>query len=311
MSKYLVTGANGFIGSALVEELSLAGEDVIAIVRSKKSDINRISKLPKVKIVYCDMDDVEALYDKISDRDIDTCIHLAWQGSTGVERANYEMQLKNTINSIKLIEVLNKINVKRMVGAGTLAELDVLNYHGLDGSTPNQVSHYGTAKITTHYMTKAECVKAGIEHVWCYLSNTYGEGNRTNNFVNFASLLMLDGKRAAFTTGEQMYDFVYVKDTARAIYAAAKHGKNCTSYYLGSTKQRKLKEYIKIIRDTINPAIELHLGEIPFNGTSLSDDLFDSTKLVTDTGYQPKYLFEETIGQTIEWLKENVYDTKI
>lgn len=311
MSKYLVTGASGFIGTALIEELCNNGEEIIAVVRNENSNINTFSNLANIKIVYCDMEYIETLETKVKDRDIDACIHLAWNGSTGEARADYERQLKNVIYSINLVNVLSKMNIKRMVGAGSLAELDVLNYHGVDKSRPNAVSHYGTAKLTTHYMTKAECVKLKIEHIWCYLSNTYGEGNRTNNFVNFASLLMLEGKRAAFTNGEQMYDFVYVKDTARALYAALKYGKDCTAYYLGSTRQRKLKEYIKIIRDTINPEIELHLGEITFNGIALSEAAFDSSKLVQDTGYCPQYLFEETIGPTVTWIKENIYDSKI
>lgn len=306
MSKYLITGASGFIGTKLVQELERNGEEIIAVVRNEKSNISEIADREHTKIVVCDMDNIENLCELVKDEHIDACIHLAWEGSTGAERADYSMQLRNVENTLKLVRTMNKMGVKRMIFAGTLAEMDVLHYHGLDGSQPNAVSHYGTAKLSAHYMSKAECANNGIEHIWCYLANTYGEGNQTNNFVNFASKVMLEGKRAAFTSGEQMYDFVYVKDIARAIYAVTKSGKNYTSYYLGSTKQRPLKEYIKMIRDAINPSIELHLGEIPFKGTSLPDEMFSSQKLVEDTGYVPKYTFEETIKPTITWLKEAI-----
>ena len=106
-------------------------------------------------------------------------------------------------------------------------------------------------------MTKAECTKLGIEHIWGYLSNTYGVGNTTNNFVNMAARIMLEGKKATFTSGEQMYDFMYITDTVKAIFAITEKGKSNTAYYLGSGKQRKLKEYIRMIRDTINPDIPL------------------------------------------------------
>lgn len=303
MNKYLVTGANGFIGIAVVGELSKNGDEVIAVIRDQSSDLSALKGMDNVRIVFCDMKEINRLSDIVNDADIDACLHLAWQGSTGDDRADYIMQLQNVVHTVDMVKVIKKMNVRRLICAGSLAEIDVLHYHGLDGATPNVVSHYGIAKITANYMTKAECSKYEIDHIWCYLSNTYGEGNRTNNFINFASKLILGGKRASFTAGEQMYDFVYVKDAARAIIEVAKKGKNNTSYFIGSTKSRRLKEYIKIIRDTIDPSIPLYLGEIQFRGTELPIEVFDSQKLINDTGYSPKYSFESTIGQTIEWIK--------
>lgn len=303
MKKVLVTGANGFIGTALLKEMSKHGVEIIAVVKDENENIDGIKHLTGVKIVYCELDEINKLCELIPDRDIETCIHLAWAGSTGDARADYDLQLDNVKYALDTINVIARMGIKRFVGAGTLAEKDVLNYHPTDGATPNAVSIYGIAKISMHFMTKAECTKLGIEHIWCYLSNTYGVGNRTGNFINFASKLMLTGQRAAFTAGEQMYDFVYVTDTVRAIYAAADKGNKNTAYYLGSTKQRKLKEYIKIIRDTIDPSIELYLGEIPFNGIALEAEAFSTDKLVSDTGYRPEISFEEGIKLTIEWLK--------
>ena len=284
MKKVLVTGANGFIGSALLKVLSEEGVEVIAVVKDTNENISIIESLPNIKIVYCELSEVYKLSEIVTDRDIDVCIHLAWAGSFGDARTAYDLQLQNVKYALNLVDVLPKMNIKRFVGAGTLAERDVLNYHPTDGATPNAVSIYGIAKITANYMTKVECSKLGIEHVWCLLSNTYGVGNTTNNFVNMASRLMLENRRAAFTSGEQTYDFVYVTDTVKGIYHASAFGKANTSYYIGSDQARPLKEYIRIIRDTINPDIELYLGEIPFNGTSLSKESYDTTKLINDTG---------------------------
>lgn len=306
MSKYLVTGASGFVGTALVKELAKNGENVIAVVRNENSDVAGISGLSGVKIVYCAMEQIQQLPVLIQDRDIDVCVHLAWDGSTGDARADYEKQLDNVKASVALVEMLHEMQVSRMVCAGTLAELDVQNYHGMDGARPNAVSNYGVAKLTAHYMTKAVAAKYGIEHIWCYLSNTFGEGNRTGNFVNFACKTMLEGRRASFTSAEQMYDFVYIKDTVRALYAVAQKGKAYVSYYLGSTKPRQLKKYIMAMRDAIDATIPVYLGEIPFQGNSLPAEAYDTTKLVEDTGYQPQYTFEDTIGQTIEWLRGEI-----
>jgi len=303
MKKVILTGANGFIGSALIKELSNNNIYVYAIIKNENSNVEHIKNLPNVELVYCDLENIYQLPELIAARDIDTCIHLAWAGSFGNERSDYNLQLKNVRYSLDVVNVMKRLGITRFVGAGTLAEKDVQNYHPTDGATPNAVSMYGIAKISAHYMTKTECTKLGIEHIWCYLSNTYGIGNTTNNFVNMASRLMLNGKRAAFTSGEQTYDFVYIDDTVRAIYFAAEKGHANTSYYLGSTKERKLKEYITTIRDTIDKDIPLYLGEIPFNGNPLPAEAYNTRKLIEDTGYFPTVDFNDGIKLTVEWLK--------
>ena len=304
MEKAIVTGANGFIGSNLVRVMSQAGVKIFAIIKDIDEEVDSIKNLPNVEIIYCCLEEIDKLPNLITDHQIDVCIHLAWAGSFGEARSDYELQLLNVKYASKIIDVIASMGIKRFVGAGTLAEMDVLNYHPIDGSVPNAVSIYGIAKIATHFMTKAICAKYGMEHIWCFLSNTYGIGNTTDNFVNMASRKMIKREHAAFTEGNQTYDFVYVTDTVRAIYAAAKYGKVNTAYYLGSGQPRKLKEYIEIIRDTIDPSIELFFGEIPFRGIALSADAYDASKIMEHTDFKPVVTFEEGIKKTVEWLIE-------
>lgn len=303
MKKVLVTGANGFIGSSLLQYFSDNDVEVFAVIKDISERVNHIESLKNVHIVYCEMDSIEKLPELIADCDIDTCIHLAWAGSFGELRADYALQLKNIDYAMRTINTIYKMGIKRFVCAGTLAEKDVLNYHPTEGATPNPVSMYGIAKITTHFMTKTECTKLGIEHIWCYLSNTYGVGNTTNNFVNMACKKLLNNERAAFTAGEQYYDFMYITDTVRAIAAVTENGKTNCSYYLGSAQARPLREYIKLIRDAIDPSIPLYLGEIPFNGNALPEEAYDISSLVKDTGFHPQIRFEEGIKKTVSWLK--------
>lgn len=303
MKKVIVTGANGFIGSALLKTLSEHNVEVYAVIKDENEKIDAIKDLPGVKIVFCELQNINMLPEIIEDREIDACIHLAWAGSFGDSRADYELQLLNSKYALDTVNAISRMGVKRFVCSGTLAEKDVLNYHMDDGATPNAVSIYGIAKLNTQLMTKAQCTKLGIEHIWCYLSNTYGVGNTTNNFVNMAARKILRGERAAFTAGTQTYDFVYITDTAKAIYYAAAQGRANTGYYLGSGSPRRLRDYIGLIRDAIDPNYPLYLGEIPFNGKSLSDDAYSIEKLCAHTEYKASVPFEEGIKITVDWLK--------
>ena len=300
MKKALVTGANGFIGSALVKELLANGVEVIALDRE-----NCNGNIPTgARFVPHDMSNSADLPKLISDRDIDVMYHMAWAGSFGPNRSEYPLQLDNVKYTCDAVKTAAEMGIKRFVGAGTLAQMDCMAYIGENGSTPNAVSCYGTAKIAAQYMSKAVANAVGVEHIWCVLSNTYGVGNTTMNFVNLASKMLLNGERASFTAGEQNYDFVYITDTITGIYLCGKNGKTNYSYYIGSGKPRKLKEYIVKIRDTIDPSIPLYLGDIPFNGNSLPLEAYDCTSIMEDTGYVPEVDFNDGIVKTIDWLKE-------
>lgn len=303
MKKAIVTGANGFVGRWLVKELLNRQIEVFAVIRTP-SDFFSAFPSHDLHVIYCDMEHIADLAKKIGEEEIDVFYHLAWAGSTGPERANYALQLENAKWACDAVRAAAEMKIPRFVGAGTLAEMDCGSYIPEDGTTPNGVSCYGSAKIAAHYMSKAVACQLGIEHIWAYLSNTYGVGNTTQNFVNFASKLMLSGKRASFTSGEQPYDFVYVTDTAQGLFCIGQLGKNLSSYYIGSGKVRQLKEYIQMIRDSIDPKIPLYLGEIPFHGNMLPSSVFNCDKLCQDTGYYPQVPFEEGIRQTVNWLRK-------
>ena len=300
MKKALVTGANGFLGSLLTAELLKNGVEVIAADMAGCND-----HIPAgARFASFDMRQFSSLKDAVPDRDIDVIYHMAWAGSSGPQRADYDLQLRNAGYTCDAVKTAAEMGIKRFVGAGTLAQYDCMAYIGENGSTPNAVSCYGTAKITAQYMSKAIANAAGTEHVWCIISNTYGVGNTTMNFVNMAAKKMLGGERAAFTAGEQNYDFVYITDTIRGLFLCGKNGKPGSAYYIGSGKARKLKEYITAIRDAIDPQIPLYLGEIPFNGTPLPIEKYSIADISADTGYLPEVDFADGIRLTIDWLKE-------
>lgn len=310
MKTVIVTGASGFVGTALVKELVERGIKVIAVVHNLQSKVETIQKLKNVQIIICPMERLFELPDKVQEP-VDAFYHLAWAGSTGAARSDYDLQLKNVHWTLDAVNIAYRLGCRRFIGAGTLAEHDVSAYTSLNGSTPNAVSCYGAAKIAAHYMSKAECSRYGIDHLWAYLSNTYGIGNYTSNFVNFASKVMITGQPPNFTSGDQLYDFVYVSDIAQGLACIGDCGKANYAYYIGSTKPTQLKEFIIALRDEIDPSIKLNLGAIPFNGVKQPASTFDCSGLVQDTGYKPEVSFKEGIQKTLPWLKTQIEEGKM
>lgn len=304
MKNAVITGASGFVGKVLLRELTSHGVEVFAVVRDPKKDIEYIQALPGVHVIQCDMDELAALPGKVNGQ-ADVFFHLAWAGVSGAARADYALQLTNVKWVMDAVNAAHTLGCKRFVGAGTLAQMDVNAYSPLDGATPNPVSCYGVAKNAAHYMSKAECNRLEMDHIWAYLSNTYGEGDTSANFINFAVRTLLSDRPADFTAGEQMYDFVHVEDTAQGLYCLGDSGKANYAYYIGSGSPHKLKYFLKQIRDVVDPEKKLNLGAVPFNGVTLPETVFLDKKLFTDTQYRPRVPFTTGIQRTVDWIKKN------
>lgn len=308
MRSAVVTGANGFVGQALLRELARAQIPVSAVIRSEASNLSAIRDLPNVEIVFCDMDRIDKLPQMLR-KPADVFYHLAWEGASGTAREDWKTQLQNVRWTLNAAAAAKAIGCEKFIGAGTTAEWDADVYMQADGAVPPAMCVYGAAKITAHYMSRAVCGSMGLAHIWACLSNTYGPGDPTSNFINFAAKTMLTGQPPNFTSGEQSYDFTHISDIAQGLYKIGRSGKSNHAYYIGSAAPRKLKEYIKIIRDEIDPSISVNLGAVPWHGAAHPMDRFDCSKLMRDTGYRPNVAFGDGIKDIIASLRQEGTNT--
>ena len=159
----LVTGANGFVGQHLVRLLAESGYRIYAVIRNEGEDISNIAGIDNVEIVYCDMEEIKSLAEKIKDRNIASAYHLAWAGSSGNLRMDYELQLKNVLWTCRLIEVLAQMEVKRLIISGSVTQLMYREYLTEDEISPEMVTCYAIGKIGTEYMCKCLCTKYNID----------------------------------------------------------------------------------------------------------------------------------------------------
>lgn len=301
--RVLVTGGLGFVGFALVNALLDSGCKVYTVIK-EKSTISRFVNHSNLTVIECSPEDVNSLTEKISEN-IDVAYHIAWSGSSGSTRGDYRIQLDNVSYSLDLIHVLSKLNCKRFIGIGSVAEFICKTGIFTDRLTASTTNHYGIAKVAAHYMTQAECNTLGIDHIWVYLPNVYGAGDTTGNFINNTIAALMSDKRAQFTSGVQLDDFTYITDVIQGLILLGTRGEPFNSYYLGYGKSQTVREYIEIIRDEINPKIPLYFGEIPFHGITLPKEIYDCSKLAEHTGYKPLTSFEQGIKLTIAESKRN------
>lgn len=303
MKKVIVTGANGFIGTALCKKLSDEGINVIAIVRNKEENITKIKDIPRLKITYCDLSDFRNLSKYVEDRDIDALYHLAWIGSAGTLRGDSDVQIRNIQYTCDTVKACLDMNCKRFIFASSIMEYEIQATMVTD-TMPSINTLYSSAKVAADYMARTLSGSYGIDYIRAVISNIYGPGETSPRLVNTSLRKMLNNEHCAFSTGNQLYDFVYITDAAKMFIEIGKYGIANRTYYIGSQEPRPLKEFLCEMRDQVDPDIEIGLGEIPFNGVSLSYKEFDINAVKKDTGYIPEVTFAQGIKNTLEWIKE-------
>lgn len=304
MKKVIVTGANGFIGTALCRELSDQGISVIAVVRNEEENISNIENLKGLRVVYSDLSEFKNLNEKISDRDIDVLYHLAWVGSAGPLRGSADVQFNNIKYTCDTVKACSKMNCKRFVFASSIMEYEIEAVMATD-ATPGINTLYSSAKVSADYMARTIAGSLGVDYIRAVISNIYGPGELSPRLVNTSIRKLLNGEHCVFSAGEQTYDFIYIDDAAKTFVAIGEKGVANRTYYIGSQNPRPLKEFLCELRDQVDPNIEIGLGEIPFNGVSLTYTEFDIHAVKNDTGFVPSVSFTEGIKNTIEWIKEN------
>ena len=303
MKGAIITGASGFIGKSVCLNLISKGIPVLAIDIIQNSDELFDNKL--ITYLKLDINDIGELSSKILFGCYDTFYHFAWIGSSGHLRADPNIQMKNIKWTIDCVYAAKKCGCTRFVGAGSIMEDEAKEYIELDECHPSSGYIYSTSKLTSHYMSKIVSVEENIDHVWGKISNTYGPGETSPRLINTTIRKLLNNEPLNFTSGDQLYDFIYIDDLAESFYMIGNEGKSFTCYYLGTRNIKPLRLYLEKIRDIVKPDIKMNFGALDFEGISLKSEHMDVTNLLADTSYKEHVTFEDGIKRTYNWIKES------
>lgn len=301
MKKVIVTGANGFVGYWLIRELQRNGVHVTAIIKDENENISMLKEFNDVKVVYCDLSQLNTLTEKIIDTDYDAFYHLAWISAGGAGRADYAIQLNNVKYACDAVGVAVKLGCKKILFAGTVTEKIAENILNLSGKAVNNI--YGICKHMTHCLVDVECQKLGIDYVWMQFSNLYGPYSINGNIVGYTIKELLQGNEASFGPAQQIYDLLYIEDLVYAAYLLGEKQTKQHAYYLGSGQLRILADYLTEIGEICRKPELIKIGARPDDGTRYEESWFDITPLREDTGYSSRVSYKDGIQKTIDWMK--------
>lgn len=301
MKKAVITGANGFVGSAMTRELLKHDYLIYALGRGGRSD--NLPKDPNVIFIHCELANMTSLKEKIPTNGYDLFYHFAWVGSAGAARADTTLQLQNAQWTVDSLHVAKELNCKRFVCAGSIMEHETIAACFTQGNKPGMGYIYGGGKLSAHVMCMSVAAQLGIDLIWPEITNAYGVGEHSPRMVNTTIRKIINGECPQFTAGTQNYDFVYIDDVARAFHLIGENGKPFHEYLIGSSTARPLREFLLEMKAAIAPDLDFIFGNIPFTGVNLPLEKFDCTQTEKDTGFRAEISFAEGTRRTMEWLK--------
>lgn len=296
----VITGPTGAIGTALCSKLISEGVKVYAVCRK---DSTRTDRLPEgAELVFCSLEELSELPQRIAHADV--FYHLAWAKTVGAGRNDMYSQTDNIRYTLDAVKAAKALGCECFIGAGSQAEYGRHN-ELLTPETPCCPENgYGMAKLCAGQMSRTMCAEYDIRHVWARILSVYGPNDGESSMISFVIRSLLRGEEPSLTAGGQMWDYLFSYDAAEALYLMWKKGKNGTVYPLGSGNVRPLREYIEILRDTIDPRLPLGMGKNPYGANQVMYLGADISTLQKELGFKPAYSFERGIKLTIDSIKK-------
>jgi dTDP-glucose 4,6-dehydratase len=327
MKNILITGGAGFIGSHLVRllvnkypEYQIFNMDVLTYAGNlyNLKDIENKENYTFIKCDICDLDAVKSVFEA---HQIDSVIHLA--AESHVDRSiedPFSFAQTNVMGTLSLLQAAKECwntNYANKLFYHVSTD-EVYGSLGEEGFFTEETSYdphspYSASKASSDHFVRAFSDTYGLPVVISSCSNNYGSYQFPEKLIPlFINNIVNNKPLPVYGKGENIRDWLFVNDHARAIDVIFHKGKLGETYNIGGFNEWKNIDLIKVIIKTVDRLLGREEGASDKLITYVTDraghDLryaIDSTKLKNELGWEPSLQFEEGIEKTVAWYLEN------
>ena len=327
----IITGGAGFIGSHVVRlfvnkypEYNIINVDKLTYA-GNLANLRDVEKMPNYKFVKLDICDYDAVLRLMQAESVDGIIHLA--AESHVDRSIAEPFAFAQTNVMGTLSLLQAAKIywesrdegyegKRFYHISTDEVYGALEFDNTlftEQTSYNPHSPYSASKASSDHFVRAYHDTYGMPTIVTNCSNNYGPNQFPEKLIPlFISNIRQRKPLPVYGKGENVRDWLYVEDHARAIDKIFHEGRVAETYNIGGSNERRNIDLIKIVIKAVDRYLGnpegYSLGLIEYVTDRLGHDAryaIDSSKLRNELGWSPSVQFEEGIDRTVRWYMEN------
>lgn len=309
-SSALVTGADGFIGSHLVDQLLEAGVSVTAIVRrtSRRQVTHRFDNLAtagrdSLKVVDADLTGISTQF-LLGEQEADFWFHLAADAYVPASFSQpAEVCLTNIISTLNVLEAARRF---KPAGLLVMSSSEVYGTHTgpiNESCALNPTSPYAASKVSCDRLAWSYWESFGVALTIARPFNTYGPRHIYDVVPKFIQLALAGAPLTIHGDGSQTRDLTYVNDTVRALIALSRIEGRGEVFNIGVGHDIRIIELARML-----VALTESNSDLVFTNRRIAevDKLqSDTTKIRARTGWIPQVSLEAGLKENIKWFVDN------
>jgi nucleoside-diphosphate-sugar epimerase len=304
--KVLITGANGFIGSHVVQRM-VQEKALVSVMVRESSDLWRIEELIKdIDIHLVDLRDSSSVDTCIKQIKPDFIFHVGAYGVDSRQKDYYTATSTNIIGTMNLLNSVRDVGCKKFINVGTCMEYGDKKEIIREDSYLEPDSIYGSTKASATIIAHQIAAENNISLVTLRPFGIFGEKEGSHKFFPYIILSILEGKEVNLTPCEQYRDYCYIDNIMDGFVLAAKNENIKNQIFnIASGEIFKLKHFVDIIYKEVGLKNQPNFGALPYRKNEVWKQQPDTTKIKTLLNWEPKVSLEEGIKRTINWYQEN------
>lgn len=294
MSRFLVTGAAGFMGSHLTEALLARGDDVVAVDSftdyydpSLKEENARLFEVARLDVAE----------DELPLEGVDGVFHLAAQPGVRASFEQLEVYLRRNVLATQ--RVLDQSGVRVVYASSSSVYGDAEAYPTPESTRASPLSPYGVTKLACEHLSRA----SGVDAVGLRYFTVYGPRQRPD--MAFARLIeaALDGIEFELY-GDASRSFTYVADAVTATIAAMERGTNGAIYNVGGGEEATMREAIGVLERVSGRRLEVRAQ--PAARGDAKRTAADVSLISRELGWAPTTKLEDGLAAQWAWAVDRV-----
>ena len=321
MSKILITGAGGFIGSHLTEELVRQGEEIRAFVRyNSRDERGLLEDLPReiqnqIEVIPGDLKDPDGI--KKAVKGCSKVFHLGALIAIPYSYIHpFDFIQTNVVGMAHLLNAcLEEGTLERVIHTSTSEVYGTAQYIPIDEKHPLQAqSPYSASKIAADKLAESYYLSFGLPIATIRPFNTFGPRQSLRAIIPTIVSQAIHDKKIRLGNTIPRRDFLFVKDTIRGFIQLGKCERAVGKVVnIGTGTDISIEELVKKILGLIGKQ-----GEIEVEDRRIRPEKSEVMQLLSDTRlaqklfqWAPQYTLEDGLRETIEWYRKNIHRFKV